>query len=565
MLKKQVLRVLAVIVVMSMGLTACGVEGEKESVTKPSENIEIEKSEIDDTETLQISIFSQADDQGEAVIYDNEVIKYFQEQYNLKFEFQYPPQGSETEQLNMMYGTGEFTDLIDMNFNTENLTSLYEEEVIYNLTPYMETYMPNYLKYLENNLDVKSAISDDNGNIYTMTVIQEAPIQWGGLVYRKDILDTMTGNNIEFPSGNNTPTTIKDWDYMLPLMKQYFDASGMAESACLILPATGYFSTGELISGFGIGGAQYVNDGTVKYGISEDNFYNYLTKMNEWYEKGYIYSDFASRTQDLFYLPNTALTYGGAAGVWFGFNAQLGGAMSLPDYNLFMDTEAISAPADTENGVDTPLGIYLDSGRASANIGWAISTACDEDKLIRIMNAFDYFYSEEGARTKTMGLSAEQGAVDLESYKKVGITNGTRKNGTNEWTDEMDKCLDEKVGAFGANRLPGIMVEYKTRSVDLIDGVDLNKIADEIWTVYGNENVYPLAVSLTPDETDKLNKIETNIQDYANPMIVKFIMGIEELTEESFKSYQEQLESLGLSQMLEIRQDAYDRYIEKAK
>ena len=44
---------------------------------------------------------------------------------------------------------------------------------------------------------------------------------WGGLVYRRDILETMTGGNIAFPSGNDEPTTVEDMDYMLELMKQY--------------------------------------------------------------------------------------------------------------------------------------------------------------------------------------------------------------------------------------------------------------------------------------------------------------------------------------------------------
>lgn len=565
MMKKRVTCVLALGLVAAMGLTACGgrEDGGQEvgGNTEAKENAE--EKEIDMSETLDITLFSQADDVSEDVYYDNEVFKYFQDKYNLNIKYQFPPQGSEAEQLNMMFNTGDYTDLIDLSFNTESLTSLSEDGVLYNLTPYMEAYMPNYVAFLEANPDVKAAISDDGGNIYTLAKIDEAPIQWGGLVYRKDILDTMTNGNIQFPSGKDVPTTIEDWDYMLPLMKQYFDSSEMAESACLILPATGYFSTGELLAGFGIGGEVYVEDGDVKYGIAEDKFYNYLKKMNEWYKEGYIYSDFASRTQDLFYFPNQALTYGGASGVWFGLAAQLGGAMSIPDYNLIMDTQPLPSPADTDTGVDTPLALYLDGGRASMNVGWGISTACDEEKLIRIMDAFDYFYSEEGSRTRTMGLSAEQGAADIENYKELGITNGTRKDGTNEWTEEMSNCGDEEVTYFAAGRFPGVSINYETREVDLTDGLDLNKLGDEIWTQYGNENVFPNAVTYLPKETDEVNKIRTNIQDYANPMIVKFIMGSEELTEESFKAYQDQLESLGLSRMLEIRQAAYDRYLEK--
>lgn len=168
----------------------------------------------------------------------------------------------------------------------------------------------------------------------------------GGLVYRRDILETMTGGNVAFPSGSEEPTTIADWEYMLELMKQYFTAAGLPDYACLILPATGYFSTGELISGFGIGGTDYLKeDGSVGYGIAEDNFYNYLVKMKEWYAKGYIYADFAGRSQDLFYLPNTALTYGGSAGIWFGPGAA-GGRCYVP---------AGIRPADGRDAAGRPI------------------------------------------------------------------------------------------------------------------------------------------------------------------------------------------------------------------
>lgn len=101
-------------------------------------------------------------------------------------------------------------------------------------------------------------------------------------MYRRDILETMTGGQVAFPSGTEDPSTIEDWEYMLDLMKKYFDASGMPETAGLIIPATGYFSTGELMAGFGIGGVDYIdNDGKAKYGIAEDTLYNYLTKMRE--------------------------------------------------------------------------------------------------------------------------------------------------------------------------------------------------------------------------------------------------------------------------------------------
>lgn len=491
----------------SSGSSAAGTgESSSEAASQP------EEPTVDTSETQSISIFMQADDVPEGTPGDDgAVLNYWKEMFNLEIEWQKPPQGSEQEQLSMMFGTGDYTDVIDLGFNTENLK------------------------------------------------------QWGGLVYRRDILETMTGGNIAFPSGNNEPSTVEDWEYMLGLMKQYFDTSGMPETACLIIPASGYFSTGELMGGFGIGGVDYItDDGKAAYGIAEDNFYNYLSKMKEWYEKGYVYADFASRSQDLFYLPNTALTYGGAAGVWYGLAANLGGAMSLPEYELIMDVQPINSPADTEHGIEKPLGIYLDSGRASNNAGFAVSTACDEEKLIRVLNAFDYFYTEEGSCVRTMGLTSEEGAAECQDYIEKGITKGTREPNSRKWTAEMEKNT-EGVTAFASDRMPGVKVDYPAWESDLIDGIYYTDVGHEAWTKYGNANVFPLSVTFTPEETSEINTINTNMQDYANGKIANFIMGRDELTPDTFAAYQQQLKDLGLERYLELRQAGYDRYLARSK
>lgn len=517
---------------------------------------------------MTFTVFQQGDDvpDPEAGYRDNGVVQYWQNMFNINVEWQIPPQGSEADQMSLMLGTGDYTDLMDMSFNTENLATLCDDGVIYDLTPYLEQYMPNYKAFLDANADVKSSLFDDSGRIYLLSIINENPKQWGGLVYRRDILNTMTGGNVAFPSGSAEPTTIADWEYMLELMKQYFEAAGLPEYAGLILPAVGYFSTGELMGGFGIGGLDYVKeDGSVAYGIAEDNFYNYLAKMKEWYEKGYIYADFASRSQDLFYLPNTALTYGGSAGIWFGLVQQLGDVMSLPDYGLMMDVAPLASPADTEHGITTPAGVYLAAVRASNNAGWAVSTNCSEEKLIRILQAVDWFYSPEGSASRSMGLSEEQGAAERAEYLDKGITHGARENGSILWTKEMNEAKALGQYEFAQNRLPGIVVDYATRTCELNEqGIDPNVWGTEVWTKYGQKQVYPYVVAFTAEETEKINRINTNLQDYAHPMIVNFIMGRTELTPESFKAYQQKLHDLGLDEYLTLKQAALDRFNARA-
>lgn len=570
-MKKTTSILIAMLLALSPVLGACSggdssgsSSGSSSAGTSDGSSSAEASSAVDLSENMEISIFMQADDVAEGDGEDPPVIQYWADRFNLTIEWQKPPQGSETEQLNMMLGTGDYTDVIDLGFNTENLATLYEDGVIYELSDYIDQYMPNYKKFLEDNPDVASALYNDDGQIFNVATVQEDPKQWGGLVYRRDILETMTGGDIQFPSSGDEPETVEDWEYMFGLMKDYFDQSGMADTACLIIPATGYFATGELMAGFGIGGTDYVdNEGNVRYGIAEDAFYNYLTTMRDWYEKGYVYADFASRSQDLFYLPNTALTYGGAAGVWYGLDANLGSAMSVPEYGLEMDVQPLAAPIDEAHGVTEPLGVYLDSGRASNNSGFMISTNCDEEKLARILTAFDYFFSEEGSITRTIGLSSDQGAANYQQYLDYGIPNGTHEPGSRTFTPEMEASSESPI-TFGADRMPGVSINWEPRETDLVDGIYYPDLGDEVWTRYGTANVLPLAVSYLPDETDRINSISTAMTDYANGMIANFIMGREELNEDTFAAYQEQLKSLGLEEYLSLKQAAYDRYLSRA-
>ena len=67
-------------------------------------------------------------------------------------------------------------------------------------------------------------------------------------------------------------------------------------------------------------------------------------------------------------------------------------------------------------------------------------------------------------------------------------------------------------------------------------------------------------MAFTAEESEEITRISTNMQNYAHPMIVNFIMGREELTEETFKAYQAELVKLGLNDYLQLKQQAYDRF-----
>lgn len=523
--------------------------------------------EVDTSKNLTVSIWQIPDDLKYYSGYaQNPVVAYLAEHFNLTFEYQQPPMGSEQDQFNLMLGTGEYTDFFQTSYSQESMESLYEDGVIQDLAPYLEKYMPNLYAFLQENSEARASLYDDNGHLFVLPIINTFTDNWGGLVYRRDILDTMTGGYVSFPSGNDEPTTLEDWDYMLPLMKAYFEAAGMADSACLILPPIGYFQTGELLGGFGVGGATYIKeDGTLGFGPAEDGFYNYLVKMKEWYDLGYVYQDFASRTNDVFYLPNTALTYGGAAGIWYGLTSQLGTSMSLPEYGLNMLVNALPAPLDTAHGV-TPeeAGIHIYNGVATNSSGFAASITCSEEKLIRYLNAIDFLFTDEGSKLRVYGLDKEHGSADNAILVQLGLQDGcwfVNGDGELEMAPVLSNDPAINIDVIRGNRLPGFTRLPLTRNCELQDGVNVSQVAGTVWSKYGEDNVFPTGVTLTAEESSQASTLYTTMADYINSMVPKFIMGTEELNEDSFNQFRSQLASFGLDEYLGIQKTAYERYL----
>lgn len=148
-----------------------GTENSGSEDSSSSEASQPEAPAVDTGEHMDISIFMQADDVAEGDGEENPVILYWADMFNITVEWQKPPQGSEQEQLTMMLGTGDYTDVIDISFNTENPETLCEDGAIYELSEYIDQYMPNYKAFLDANPDVKSALYDDNGHIYNVATV----------------------------------------------------------------------------------------------------------------------------------------------------------------------------------------------------------------------------------------------------------------------------------------------------------------------------------------------------------------------------------------------------------
>lgn len=510
-----------------------------------------------------ITVWQVNDDSDFFVDYNTHPVALFiEEKFGIDLSFQLPPEGGETDAFGLMVSTGEFTDVITLGgYANATAEQLHADGYIRDLAPYLEEHMPNYYKYLQDNPKYRAAISTEDGKIFG--IVYASPVEnemmWGGLLYRRDIIETMTGGYVSFPSGNEEPTTIADWEYMLDLMTQYFQAAGMADYAPLILPANGVFSTGELVSGFGIGSPLwYVKDGEVRIGATEQGYYNYLAKMAEWYAKGWIYKDFASRVNDVFYMPNTALTYGAAAGIWYGGNWQLGDAMSMPDYGLYVDVQPLATPLDTDNGI-TESHALMNWTNFNTNTGLAITTNCSESKMFKYMEAMDHFFTEEGSLIVSYGLPAEY-AANNETMIAAGLQEGVWYKDENGETHFTDAVLDENgalkagIGDLYAVRFPGL----KQCAMANAMSSEISIKAHETWTACGRDWCYPAEIALTTEQ-----KYYTDINDALTEFTVKVITGQIELNETTWAEFQAKLETVGINELKAVYVEAYNDFMAK--
>ena len=75
---------------------------------------------------------------------------------------------------------------------------------------------------------------------------------------------------------------------------------------------------------------------------------------------------------------------------------------------------------------------------------------------------------------------------------------------------------------------------------------------------------YPVGVSFTTEESDRLDEIAQNIPTYVSENFASFLNGSKDIDDDAvWEAYKNDLETYNLSEILEIRQAAYDRYLER--
>ena len=248
-------------------------------------------------------------------------------------------------------------------------------------------------------------------------------------------------DNIIFPSGNTDPYYISDWEWML---EAFVKVTGNAltnsdkKQYALSLFQYGFYGTGDFYSSFGGGHpGWFVNDeGTVEFGAATSTMRAFIECMHEWYSRGYVDSAFETRTDDFWKINLPEFTSGKIAMGQYGM-AYAGSAIratsSGPENEKAM-VWGCANPINDLYGEDENKFVTPDAMYSASKIGSAtgISVNAADKNLAGLFTMLDWFYTEEGARLLSWGLTAEQyqelkahGIEGKDYYEEWGITGGT--------------------------------------------------------------------------------------------------------------------------------------------
>lgn len=482
---------------------------------------------IESSETLTYWVdFPNQSATGVTNFADLPFYKAVKEKTGIDVKFTHPSSG---EQNNMMLASGEYPDIMEIDFYNHpgGPSKAIQDGYIIPLNDYLK-FAPNFMKYLKEHPEVDKMCKTDDGVYYAFPFIRgdKTLIVFSGLMLRQDWLDEL---------GLEVPETIDEWHTVLTAFKE---KKGAAAPLSFLM---GSLKNSAAFAGaYDVRSGLYVDNGVVKYGENEPGYKEFIKTLRQWYSEGLIDKNVA--TLDSKILDSSVLdgktgamigNVGGGIGKWAAAMASID-----PKFKL------VPAPYPSLNKGDRVRFGQFDNMVQAAGSA-SISTSCKDVELA--VKYLDYAYSEEGHMLFNFG---EEGV----SYNMI--------DGYPTYTDLITHNPDGKsfmdmIGIYCRPNGNGPFVQdprYMEQSASLPE----QKKALEVWSDNDADQTQMPRILLTPEESDKTARIKSDLDTYTSESFMSFILGT--MSIDDYDSYLNQLKAIGVDEFIKVYQDAYDRY-----
>lgn len=425
--------------------------------------------------------------------------------------------------------SGDLTDMVQ-NAATQYTgggAKAIEDDVIMDLLPLIDEYSVNYYNIIYSDPNIYKNLVNDEGQVPSLIgMYTDYYYTDQGFWIRQDILDK---------TGLEIPKTVSELDAVLDAFKKLGLTDALmvlSEGKCDMLE-TAYGAVDRLV------------DGKIQPAALTDNYKEYLKKLHEYYEKGYISVDFVTYNESDTKPPQDVV-YNDMTGIFKEDVAAIAGYLSSSNTPGF-DLQPMGQIRLNE-------GDRLDTGfigvKAADKYSLSISTQCSDPKLA--IQYMDYLFSEEGHMLANYGIEGQTYTIE---------------NGEPQFTDlilnnpqgfDWQLCQSLYINP-GFPCLTDLSVQEMTYTeaqkaavptwVDAYDSAD-ETMPNERW------------LSFTTEESQHKADLQNDIETYQTEMRLKFITGQLDIDAE-WDNYCTALEGMGIHTMEEITQAAVDRYMAK--
>ncbi len=556
-LKKHFVIMLIVIMILSMvGCSNKKTDSSDETIGDGSSNLEEDGSADSDLgentgSKDQVSAYESIDLEGMSFTYWmsldanlNQAISNFSETdfaknleayTGVSIKYQHPAVGSDaSEQFNLLYASSSLPDIFEYNILTYypgGPEKAIEDGVIVDLTPYLEEYAPNLMKYYEEHPEVAKQAKTDTGKYYSFPFVRgdASLLSYFGIIVNSQWLDEL---------GLDYPETMDDWYEMLTLFKNEKGASApLTYESWMLNNGNG----SPFIEAFNVAEDFYIDDdGKVQYGSIEPGYEQFLETFSKWYDEGLIDADIQTMNKSMVGEKMTT----GEAGASMGYLASRMGTWlaAVEDKDNF-DFTGVKSPVLNEG--DIPFLSQKDQAIVGTGDAF-ISTSCEN--IEAAVKYLDMAYSEDGNLLYNFG-------VEGVSYNMI--------DGYPTYSDlilnNADLSINTALAMHTRANYYGPFVQDKEYYEQY--GFTYPKQQQEAisnWTISDVDLHQMPKVTPTPDESEEIAMIMNEITTYRDEMQVKYIIGVESL--DSFDTYVQNIKDMGIDRAIEIYQTALERY-----
>lgn len=540
-------------VLIALVLSACG----SDKSSEPAANAEPGGANTDASQTeFEVMGGMSALSPGYA---DNVVLNKLMEDTGIKITWN-TLSDSVAEQVNIRIAGGELPDaFMGVGFSNYDIARYGKDGTFIDLTPYLTPdYMPNLTKILEENPDIRAAITMNDGKIYGLPSAERMGTKGIGKEEDYSIFTipqfSMINKAWLDDLGLDMPATLDELhDVLVAFKENDMSAKFYGNDPGSTIPLSigiDQWCWGQNIFYAGFGFTNWPNDvisdlvlrpdGKVEFVSVSDNYRDAVTYFHDWYQEGLFDVEMFSQDHTQL-MAKTSQGYVGVSTWWYIEELMAGYSK---DY-VFLPV--LDGPDGTHN-VTVRTGGGTSSGQLSIT-----RAAKSPGNLLKF---YDRWYEPE------IVMQLQYGPIDV-------FFTGKDENGV--WLSITDEESREKFGKSAGElknemEVSGpklILSDYYQTTFKMEDRA-VERLEDlyNFWMPYvDNAITYPIDVVFTEDELDTIDRFKT---DFENTVAENEGLWLRDggPNDEAWEAYKTTLvDNCGMDKLLEVYQAAYDRYI----